>query len=147
MAGLSFHQFLPRRRATHETHSVLLHRIVTEDLRALFDIVDGLRMTEFKSLEVAIQHLPPAECTFGKLVAGWVVGRPREDPVSRIAVVIHLAGLIALVLEFEPEGDEHGGRISPDPDQVAPVTSTEGEGGGENALSVAHQGKQATYWL
>ena len=33
--------------------------------------------------------------------------------MSRIAVVIHLASLIALVLKFEPEGDVHGGRVSP----------------------------------
>ena len=73
-------------------------------------------MTEFKSPKVIVEHPPPAECTFGKFVAGWVIGRPRENPVSRIAVVIHLAGLIALVLKFEPEGDRHGGHMSPDLD-------------------------------
>jgi len=47
-----------------ETHSVVLHRIVAEDLCALFDIVDGFRMTEFEGFEVTVEHLPPAECTF-----------------------------------------------------------------------------------
>jgi hypothetical protein len=112
-----------------DTHSVLLDRIVAEDLCALFDIVDGLRMTEFESFEVTVEHLPPAKGTFGKLVASWVIGRPREDPVSRIAVVIHLASLIALVLKFEPEGDIHGGRMLPTPDQGVPVT-TERKGDG-----------------
>ena len=93
------------------THSILLYRIVAKDLCALFYVVDGLRMTEFKSFEVTIEHLPPAEGTFRKLVASWVIGRPRKDSVSRIAVVIHLASLIALVLKFEPEGDVHGGRM------------------------------------
>ena len=94
-----------------KTHSILLHQIVAEDLCTLFDIVDSFRMSEFKCTEVIVEHLPPAECTFGKLVAGWIIGRPREDPVTRIAVVIHLAGLIALVLKFEAECDEHGGRM------------------------------------
>jgi len=85
-------------------------------------------MAEFKCTEVTVEHLPPAECTFGKLVAGWIIGRPREDPVAWIAVVIHLAGLIALVLKFEPEGDKHGGRMSLDLDQVVPVTGAEGRG-------------------
>jgi len=84
-------------------------------------------MSEFKGLEVTVEHLPPAECTFGKFVAGWVIGRPRKYSVSRIAVVIHLASLIALVLEFEPEGDVHGGGMSPDLDQIVSVT-TEGKG-------------------
>jgi len=84
-------------------------------------------MTEFKSFEVTIEHLPPAKGTFGEFVASWVIGRPREDPVSRIAVVIHLASLIALVLKFESEGDIHGGRVLPDPDQCVLVT-TEGKG-------------------
>lgn len=100
------------------THPVLLDRVVAEDLGALFHIVDGLRVTEFKSLEVVVEHPPPTECIFGKLAASWIVGRPGEDSVSRIAVVIHLASLIALVLEFEPYGDVHGGRISLDPDHV-----------------------------
>lgn len=95
------------------THSVLLDRIVAEDLCALFNIVDGLRVTEFQSLEVIVEHLSPTECTFRKLVTSWVIGRPRENSVSRITVVIHLASFIALVLEFEPYGDVHGGRVSP----------------------------------
>ena len=108
------------------THSVLLYRIVAEDLCALFDIVDGLRMTEFKSFEVTVEHLPPAKGTLGKLVASWVVRRPRKDSVSRIAVVIHLASLIALVLKFEPEGDVHGGCMLPNPDQGV-LVATEGK--------------------
>ena len=111
------------------THSVLLYRIVAEDLCALFDIVDGLRMTKFKSFEVTVEHLPPAKGPLGELVASWVIGRPREDSVPRIAVVIHLASLIALVLKFESEGDVHGGRMLPNPDQGVPVT-TEGKGDG-----------------
>jgi len=109
-----------------DTHSVLFYWIVAEDLCALFDIVDGLRVTKFKSFEVTVEHLPPAKSTFGKLVASWVIWRPREDSVSRIAVVIHLASLIALVLKFEPESDVHGGRMLPNPDQGVPVT-TEGK--------------------
>ena len=46
--------------------------------------------------------------------------------MTGIAVVIHLAGLIALVLKFEPEGDEHGGRMLPDLDQVVPVARAKG---------------------
>ena len=46
--------------------------------------------------------------------------------MAGIAVVIHLAGLIALVLKLEPEGDEHGGRTSPHLDQVVSVTRAEG---------------------
>lgn len=90
-------------------------------------------MTEFKSSEVAVEHPPPAKCTFRKLVAGRVIRGPRENPVTRIAVVIHLAGLIALVLKFEPEGDEHGGRMSLDLDQLVSVTSTHGKGGKEES--------------
>lgn len=41
--------------------------------------------------------------------------------MSRIAVVIHLASLIALVLKFEPEGDLHGCRMSLNPDQGVSV--------------------------
>jgi len=86
-------------------------------------------MTEFKSFEVTIEHLPPAKGTFGELVASWVIGRPRENPVTRIAVVIHLASLIALVLKFEPEGDVHGGRVLPNLDQGVLVTA-KGKGDG-----------------
>ena len=107
------------------THSALLHRIVAEDLGALLDIVDGLRMTEFKSFEVIVEHPPPAECPFGELVTSRVIGRPRENSVSRIAVVIHLASLIALVLEFEPYGDVHGGRMSRVPRRVVPTIDDE----------------------
>ena len=45
--------------------------------------------------------------------------------MSRIAVVIHLASLIALVLKFKPEGDLHGGRMSANPDQGVSVTAEE----------------------
>jgi hypothetical protein len=108
------------------THPVLLDRIVTKDLGALFDVVDGLRMTEFKKFEVTVEHFPPAECTFGELVAGWVIRRPRKHSVSRIAVVIHPASLIALVLEFEPYRDVHGGRMSPNLDHLVSTINEEG---------------------
>lgn len=84
-------------------------------------------MPEFKNPEITVKHPPPAECTFGKFVASGIVGRPRENPVTRIAVVIHLAGLIALVLEFEPEGDGHGGRMSPGLGLLVSLTGTHGK--------------------
>jgi len=138
------HSISPRHDEGRQTEAypVLLYGIVAEDLCALFDVVDGLRMAEFKCLEVTVEHLSPAECTFGELVAGWVVGRPGENSVSRIAVVIHLASLIALVLEFEPEGDVHGGRISPDLDQAVSVT-TEGKDDEEKSKRCAGRGMRS----
>lgn len=105
--------------------SVLLDRIVAEDLSALFNVVNGLRMAKFESLEVIVEHLPPAECTFREFATSWVVGRPREDSVSRIAVVIHLASLIALVLEFEPYGEVHGSHMQQGLGHVLDAINTE----------------------
>ena len=86
-------------------------------------------MAEFESLEVVVEHLPPAKCTFGEFATSWVVGRPREYSVSRIAVVIHLASLIALVLEFEPYGEVHGSHMQQGLGHVVDAINTEERGG------------------
>lgn len=65
MGGLSFHQFVCHDTGKPtETHAVVIYHIVAEDLCALFDIVDGFRVTKFEGFEVIVEHLPPAECTF-----------------------------------------------------------------------------------
>lgn len=70
--------------------------------------------------------------------------------MTRIAVVIHLSSLIALVLEFEPDCDEHGSCMAPGLDHVVLVTDAGGLRNEEKAKyspDVVEGTKAAAYWL